>query len=198
MTSWIVRTFRGRRLDRNPLRRPSDRAETLAGIWLLVIFAVVAPLVARAAASQTYLVVQHARSVALATRHEVTAVTLQTAPPVTSDPYAVDTDSWVSARWTSPDGSIRTGQIRVTDSTPKGTSERIWITASGEVAPPPPPTSEFSSLASVAAVSSVLLLAVLYLTARFMMRYLLNRRRMAAWESDWTTTEPRWTHHQNW
>ena len=46
MTSWFARTIRGWRLDRNPLRRPSDRAQTVIGVWLLVALAVLAPFTA--------------------------------------------------------------------------------------------------------------------------------------------------------
>jgi len=190
--------FRGRRLDRNPLRRPSDRAETLVGIWLLVAFAVAAPLVAHAAATRAYTAAQHARSVALVTRHQVTAVTLQKAPSEISTPYALITTSWVNASWTAPDGHQRTGEIRVADNTPKGASERIWVTASGDVTPPPLSESVFASIANMVALGSILVLVVLYLATRITMGYLLNRRRMAAWESDWKTTEPRWNHHQHW
>ena len=59
MTSRLVRTFRGRRLDRNPLRRPSDRAETVAGIVLVVAFAVAAPFTVRAAAGGMHAFAQH-------------------------------------------------------------------------------------------------------------------------------------------
>jgi hypothetical protein len=38
------RLVRGRRFDRNPLRRAADRAETIAGVLLLVAFLAGAPL----------------------------------------------------------------------------------------------------------------------------------------------------------
>jgi hypothetical protein len=70
MESWLVRTIRRRRFDRNPLRQPSDRAETLVCLWLFVFFAVFAPLAARSAGGGVSTLGEHMKSVALATRHE--------------------------------------------------------------------------------------------------------------------------------
>jgi hypothetical protein len=113
MKSWFVRMFRGRRLDRNPLRRRSDRAETVIGIWLLVACAAAAPFTARAAAGWTRTLAEHARVTALASRYEVTAITLEKAPLASATPYTPITQTWVSARWTAPDGRQRTGPIQV-------------------------------------------------------------------------------------
>jgi hypothetical protein len=54
MTSWLARAFRGWRLDHNPLRRPSDRFETIAGALLVVAFAAAASFTVHAAAAGTY------------------------------------------------------------------------------------------------------------------------------------------------
>ena len=48
-TSWLARLLRGRRLDRNPLRRRSDRAETIMLGTLLAGFLAAAPFAANAA-----------------------------------------------------------------------------------------------------------------------------------------------------
>ena len=48
-TSWLARLLRGRRLDRNPLRRASDRAETIVIGALLAAFLAAAPFAAHAA-----------------------------------------------------------------------------------------------------------------------------------------------------
>jgi hypothetical protein len=42
-TSWLARLLRGRRLDRNPLRRGSDRAETIVLGALLAGFLAAGP-----------------------------------------------------------------------------------------------------------------------------------------------------------
>ena len=48
-TSCLARLLRGRRLDRNPLRRGSDRAETIVIGALLAAFLAAAPFAAHAA-----------------------------------------------------------------------------------------------------------------------------------------------------
>ncbi|HUN31149.1 MAG TPA: hypothetical protein VMU95_03950 [Trebonia sp.] len=191
MRSWLIRMFRGRRLDRNPLRRRSDRAESAIGIALMVAFAVAAPFTVRAVAVAAYSSAEQARASALATRQEVTAVTLQAAPS------KGEAQAWANAAWTAPDGRRRTGQVQVDDGTLKGSAERIWVTWPGDQAPPPLPAREVSQLAVVAGVGSGLGLAVFLLIAARAARQVLNRRRLAAWDAEWTAVEPRWNH-QRW
>lgn len=194
MASWLARAFRMRRLDRNPLRRPSDRAETIADIFLVVAFVVALPFTVLAALTGTYTFAQDARATALATRQEVAAVTLEAAPSAAKASWA---RSWVSATWAAPDGRQRTGQLLVDDGTPRGSAERIWVTRSGDTAPPPLPASEFSQLADLAAVIAGMMLAALLLTVRMIISRVLNRERMAAWETGWEDAERRWNH-QRW
>ena len=197
MKSWLVRAIRGRRFDRNPLRRRSDRAETLACLWLFVFFAVLAPLAAHAAGGGVSTLGAHMKSAALATRHEVTAVTLERAPAADETPYWHDTQVWVNARWTAPDGQRRTGQILVQDSTPTGEAVRIWVTDGGTAAPPPLQKQDIVRLADLAAGGAVLVLAGALIAAWAVARRALNRQRMAAWEAGWATAEPRWNR-QSW
>jgi len=191
MRSWIARTFRGRRLDRNPLRRRSDRAETAIGIALMVAFAIGAPFTVRGTAIAAYSSAQHARASAIATGQEVTAVTLQAAPS------KGEAQSWTSATWTAPNGQRRTGRVQVDEGTLKGSAERIWVTWSGDQAPPPLPAQEVSHLAVAAAIGAGLGLAVFLFIAARATRRVLNRRRMAAWDAEWTAVEPRWNR-QRW
>lgn len=53
-TNWLARLVRGRRLDRNPLRRGSDRAETVVFCALLAGFLAAAPFAMHTAGSWTY------------------------------------------------------------------------------------------------------------------------------------------------
>jgi len=194
MSSWLARAFRGRRLDHNPLRRLSDRVETIAGVLLVVAFAAAAPFTVRAAAAGTYAFAQHARATAMATRHVVTAVTLQAAATSSAGALA---GSWVNARWTAPSGRQRTGQVEVANGTPEGSLEKIWVTGSGDMTPPPLPASELSEMAECAAAGAGLGLVTVFLIARTAARHALNRRRMAAWDAGWAAVEPRWSH-QRW
>lgn len=193
MTSWFGRMFRGLRLDRNPLRRPGDRAGTLIGIWLLVALAAAAPFTGRAAAAWTRTRAEQVRATVLATRYQVTAITREQASPVIDTPYTMITQMWVSANWTAPDGRQRTGPIQVPASTRKGSSERIWVDGNGEVAAPPLPITAIAQLTDRAAVTAIMALICLFLIAGSVIRYVINRRHLAAWDAEWAVTGPRWS-----
>ena len=79
------RFVRGRRFDRNPLRRPADRAETIVLAVLLVAFLVGAPLAALASGSWAHAIAQRAELAQVASRRQVTAVVLKAAGPATLD-----------------------------------------------------------------------------------------------------------------
>jgi hypothetical protein len=190
MKSWLVRYFRGRRLDRNPLRRPSDRAATVIGIWLIVVFAVIAPFTARSTFTWTRALAEHARVTALASRYEVTAITLEQAPARST---LLTAQRWVSASWTAPDGRQRTGPIQVPASTQKGTSERIWVASDGDVVAPPLSAAGIAGLADRAALGANVVLTGLFLIAGSVIGRVIDRRRLGAWDADWAVTEPRWT-----
>ena len=79
------RFVRGRRFDRNPLRRPADRAETIVLALLLVAFLVGAPLAALASGTWAHAIAQRAELAQVASRQQVTAVVLTAAGPRQSD-----------------------------------------------------------------------------------------------------------------
>lgn len=197
MQSWLVRTFRGRRLDKNPLRRPSDRAETVIGLFLLVALIAALPFTVRAAAVRTYAMAHRARVAALVTRHPVTAITLQPAPAQSRTPYSLISRPWISAKWPAPAGPPRTGRIQVVAGTPQGAPEPIWITKSGRVAAAPLQMAEVSEMAGLAATCAVLALFAGFGLTWAAVRGFLNHRRMAAWTTDWAAAESRWNR-QRW
>lgn len=190
MTSRFARLIRGWRLDRNPLRRPSDRAEAVIVFWLLVAFAVIAPLTARAAAAWAHAVAEHTRVSALATRYEVTAITLEKAPPPRR---TLMTQPQVDAAWIAPDGRHRTGQVQVPAGTQQGSSERIWVDGAGDPVAPPLPAAKVAGLADRAACAAIALLIGLFLITVSVIKRVIDRKRLAAWDAEWTVTGPRWT-----
>jgi hypothetical protein len=188
--------YRGRRLDRNPLRRPSDRAETLIGLWMLVLVAVLIPVVARAAALTTEHIASDARITALATLHQVTATTVEAAPTLSSTPYG-SVDTWpVNATWTA-DGSLHRGQIQVAASSPRGSRERIWVTTAGNLNPPPLTASQVTGLKKDAAMISLPVMILMYLIVAALIRLAFRRHRSAVLDAEWAAIEPRWNR-QRW
>ena len=110
-THWLGRLLRGRRLDRNPLRRRSDRTETVVLGALLAIFLAAAPFAAHAAGSWAYTLSARQAQAQRSAVHQVPATLLEPAP--TWSAYTNGVAPGVDARWRAPDGRMRTGELFV-------------------------------------------------------------------------------------
>jgi len=190
-TSWLARLLRGRRLDRNPLRRGSDRAETLVLGALLAAFLAAAPFAAHTAGSWGYAAAARAAQAQRASLHQVTAALLRPEPVLSS--YGSASAVVVAARWRVPDGRIRTGQLYVTADVAAGHTTRVWVDQAGRLTGPPLTRDQLAGRGELAAVVAVGGLATMLITAAWLARRSLDRRRMAAWEADWLANGPRWT-----
>ncbi len=185
------RFVRGWRLDDNPLRRASDRAETLVLIVLAAVFLVCAPLVAPAAGTWGHAAAQRAAVAQAASWTQVTAVVVaKPKPPVAG--YQ-DSMSTAQARWTAPDGAVATGGIPVPVGTKAGAKVSVWTTRDGQLTSPPLTGSQVANLTGMAEYAGVASLAAALALAGALARWWLNRRRLASWDADWQATEPRWT-----
>ena len=172
--------------DRNPLRRAIDRAQaTIVGL-LLMAFLAVAPLAAIRASTWT----NGPHPVAQQTRYHVAAVLLASVPRPVEYGYGGAVDLFARARWATPAGTLRTGEIQVSGGEKAGHTLMIWIDAAGRPAGPPVHGGREQPLASLAAV--LVVAAVMMCTGKLGC-WLLDRRRLAAWDADWRTTEPLWS-----
>jgi hypothetical protein len=184
-------------LDGNPLRRGVDRVEAAITLGLAAIFAATAPLLAVQAGQWA----RHAgRDEQHAQRawHQISAVTLQSAPlPPAAELYALEwNDAAVLASWAAPDGAARTGEILTTGGTRAGQPVRVWVNASGGLTGPPLSANQLSMRVGAAAALAPAGLAMALLGVGWLARWVLNQRRLAAWESDWALFEPQWTRHR--
>ncbi len=185
------RFVRGRRLDDNPLRRASDRAETLVLIVLAAVFLVCAPLAAPAARAWAHAAAQRAQLAQTASWKPVTAVVIK-APGRPVMGYE-DFVSTAQARWTAPDGTVVTGGVPVSVGTVAGAKVSVWTTRDGQLTSQPLTSSQVASLTGLAGFAAVAGLAVVLTLAGKLAGWWLNRRRLAGWDADWQATEPRWT-----
>jgi hypothetical protein len=193
---WYRRVLRGSRLDRNPLRRTTDRVETCLLAGLFVAAAAAAPFAAAAASHAAYangLRTEHAQ---VASRHQVPAVLTQPATGAISG-YTVTSLVPVQATWTSVTGVRRSGQVLAPADSPKGASVPVWTDAAGDLLSPPLQPSQVSEQSQLAAIGAVGAVAAGWLCATAAARYVLNRRRMAAWDADWIVTARAWNR-QRW
>jgi len=188
-TTWLGRLVRGRRPDRNPLRRTSDRVETAILGTLLVTLLAGSPGAAHAASDWAYARSLHTEQAQQATARQVTAFLLEAAPA---------SSGWVTtvpaeARWRAPDGRSCTGQVPAPSRASAGSRVLVWTTLDGMVTSQPLQMSQVSNAAVMAGAGAVGALAVTLLITGWVTRWALDRRRLAAWQADWLASGPRGT-----
>ena len=184
-----VRAVRGVWPDRNPLRRTLDRVEAAILAGLAVAFLAGAPVAAVTAAHVAAVIGAHTAQ-AQRSWHQVPAVLLAGVPGSgygRSGPVA-------RARWAAPGGRARTGTVSAPPGARAGRTVPVWVDASGQLTKAPPlRPSQVHEQAVLAAAAAVVALGYLMPCAGLLACGLLARRRLAAWDSDWRATEPRWT-----
>jgi hypothetical protein len=128
--------------------------------------------------------------------HETTAVLLG-APAASTGGYTVSSLVPAPARWTTPAGTTRTGDIQVLPGSVRGNAVKIWTDPAGAVTSPPATAEQAAGQGTFAAIMAVVLTLVTCCSAAGITRMILNRRRLAAWDADWAVTAPMWTR-QRW
>jgi hypothetical protein len=173
---------------RNPLRRPIDRLEGAVLVALAAVFGV-AVAVAAIAGTHTYQSQQ-----AAARLRPAVAVLVQHGPPADSLTGAGQAE----ARWRVPGGGERSG-VLTTATVPgisgaaAGTRVAVWLNRSGQPAGPPPGQAVMIIYALVTGGAVTAVAGVALLVAYALARYVLDRRRLAGWETAWARTGPSWT-----
>ncbi len=184
--SRLVRWLAGR----NALRRPVDRIEGAVLVALSAAF-VVAVAAASVLGAHVY---QSQRAASVGLRPAV-AVLVRAGPFFYGGPARLGK---AEARWRDPGDGEQSG-VLTTAIAPgiigaaAGTRIPVWLDRSGQpVASPGGQVAMiFNALAVGAAAAAGAGSALLISYA--LCRLALNRRRLAAWESEWSLTGPRWT-----
>jgi hypothetical protein len=148
-TGWLARLLRGRWLDRNPLRRGSDRVETVVLGALLAAFLAAAPFAAHAAGALGHDSAVRQAQAQRASLVQVTATLLRSAPVLTG--YGSASGFAVEARWRAPDGQVKIGELFVTADVAAGHSTRIWVDRTGRLTGPPLSGNQITGRAQLAA-----------------------------------------------
>jgi len=183
----LGRWLRGWRPDRNPLRRASDRAETVILGVLLAAFLAGAPCLAYAAVSWTYATSAREAQAQQATSHQVPATLLQAGQ--SAGGYGAE----ANARWRAPGGHVVTGQVFVPNTAAAGSTVMVWINQAGQLTDSPLNASQVASRAELSGALAVAGLVVALIVIGALVHWELNRRRLAAWDADWLATGPRWS-----
>ncbi|MEO3791653.1 hypothetical protein ABGB14_15720 [Nonomuraea sp. B10E15] len=187
MRDSVMRQVRRYRFDRNPLRRRSDRLESLA-LLVAVLLVLLSAWPAVTAGRQAY---QSAANAGAGGRLQVNATLLADVPVSPTSLGSVPRGGPVQARWTMPSGQEHTGQVRGPAMAKAGTTVRIWVDETGRPALPPPTAVEIHVTGVVTGMLVMLAAVAAVLTALAGFRWLVNRGRYRAWEDAWSLVDER-------
>jgi hypothetical protein len=182
-------------LDGNPLRRRSD----VIAAWLtpafILLFAALIPVVA--VMTNTLARDQNAAVVrASHTWTHVTGTLLRSAPgPAQRDHGANVWSEVVPAKW-SFDGVQHTGSVPVPAGSRVGSSQTVNLNAAGQVMTPPLAPTQLAARIDTLTFIVMAALALLLMTIKGIVGRILDKRRLAAWASDWLAVAARWSQHQ--
>jgi hypothetical protein len=179
--------------DRNPLRRASDRIQTAVIAAALLAFLIGGPLIAIGAGHWAGTIAARVQQAQQDSWRQVPAVLLANAGSSLAVGYGGESAAEVRARWTAPDGAVRTGNVPAPAGALKGARVPIWVDGTGQLTGPPLRPDQATGQAFLAAVTAPLVLGFVILCLASVVIRVLDRRRMAAWDADWQATEPRWT-----
>ena len=69
----------------------------------------------------------------------------------------------------------------------------VWVDQAGQLADPPLSRVQLTARAQLARELAAGALGIALAASSWLTRWLLDRRRMAAWDADWLATGPRWS-----
>jgi hypothetical protein len=180
-------------LDRNPLRRRTDRMQAWLALALASAVILCGPLLIWWVGATAYRSALAAAERERAQWFQVDAVLLEDTDGLA---YVRGEDgAWpvpAQARWTAPDGAQRTGKVVTESAAAAGTVVVILTDVHGDLVDPSNSPSP-SGAALGAGLATALALAAVHASLLLVIRRTLSRRRMASWELEWTVVEPRWS-----
>jgi hypothetical protein len=194
----LARLARWLGIDRNPLRRGTDRVEAALRLVMILLAVVAVPAGAVAAGRWADHYALHRAQLQRAVNHQVTAVLLEDAPATgIPNPYTNVQTSWVPARWQPPGQPTRTGEVLALAGERKGGTVRTWVDPSGAVTDPPLDHRFVVGDVWLAVMATCLVSWMLLLAAGVLVRRALDRRRLRAWEAEWRANGPLWSGHRS-
>lgn len=192
-TRWL-RFKRRMALDGNPLRRRSDIIAAWLTPAMIVVFAALIPAVA----AVTSTLVRGDNAAVVRASHgwvHVTGRLLRSAPgPAQKDHGANIWNEAAPAQWTFR-GQQYTGAIPVPAGSRAGSLQTVHLNAAGQVQTPPLAPSQLVDRIDTLSFIVMAAVGLALLTFKGIVRRILDKRRLAAWESDWHAVGPRWSLH---
>ncbi|MGA8112353.1 MAG: hypothetical protein WCA46_01685 [Actinocatenispora sp.] len=179
-------------VGRNPLRRRTDRVESVAVVAMLLTL-VAAMLIGWALGARAASQEQRAVDRQSADGGRVVAVLDETAPTsgAVAPGVATATDVPVKARWHTPDGT-RTGLVRAAPGTTAGSHVPVWLGPDGQPTDNPATALTVYSRGIMVGMSVPLTVGLIELLVCHAVRRRWQRARMIAWGDEWERVEPIW------
>jgi hypothetical protein len=185
----LLGVIRYLRPDRNPLRRPIDRAHVRLVLVLGSLFLILAPLTVVMTARLAGGAGLRAERVQAHTRHQADAVVIDDSPTGSRGVL----DETVRIGWRDPAGASHTAIVPTSEGDTVGAHRSIWIDQSGRLTTRPRKHSQTIADSVMAALTAVTLLGLVHSAARTLIERRLDRRRLELWEREWAAVAPRWT-----
>ena len=109
--------------------------------------------------------------------------------------FAHGTNSWITwapATWTEG-GVTRHGNVPAQAGSRAGSAVTVWLDSTGKVRMPPLTPGQAGSRVLEARAAGLAVLAVLLAIMVVLARRMLDRRRLAGWETAWLSVGPTWS-----
>ena len=101
----------------------------------------------------------------------------------------------VPVRWSAA-GTSHTGQVTTAAGVRTGATLSVWTGPSGQLTNPPLAGPQIAHQAFFAGLLAVLGFSLLLGVTALVIRRILQRRRMAAWDAEWRATGPLWSNYR--
>ncbi|GAA1696826.1 hypothetical protein GCM10009765_52700 [Fodinicola feengrottensis] len=177
------------------MRRHSDWIESVVlrvGLVATVVVIALAPSIG----TDTYTREMRQVATQTASRHQIFAVALgnaATQPPSGAEPSGIAPPPVrVPGSWRTADGRTHRGSIEVDSGTLAGARVPIWVDQTGQQVPAPETESSAMIGAVVAAGGVVAFTILVFVALYWLVRWPLDRLRMASWEREWRRTASDW------
>ncbi|MFF8380217.1 hypothetical protein ACF07V_29260 [Streptomyces sp. NPDC015661] len=183
----------------NPLRRTTDLVEAWVAFAAAVLLCLAVPLTGWASGTSAYGSLSRAVRTQQEQRLPTTARVVRLADGPVSGPRSVETPGEerlrrsVVARWTAPDGSVRTGTVATArQHSAPGAAFRLWTDPEGRPVPPPMQEGTARAHAIIAGLTAALLTGLLVELVRRLAVRRLELRRYARLDRAWAAAGPDW------
>ncbi|MFE2265042.1 Rv1733c family protein [Streptomyces griseosporeus] len=177
------------RWRRNPLRRRADRVEA----WVVLAAWAVTVLAGVLAGLVTARTVEQGLAQERAEWRPAAAHLTESAPGRAADrPEDAGERVWAEVAWTAPDGSPRSGQVRVSPGTGAGTAVTVWTDHRGRLVSPPASASQAELRSTLIGGLGGLSAAAVPFAAGRALRRRLEERRLDLWDLAWARFDPLW------